>query len=147
MAARRAHGAGGHLPQRLVSVECAPAQGQVHADARLGSRGAGNAPLDIANAAYSWAPLAASGGRGKIDEQARRLGLFVDAYGLEDRKAVLPTLRLRVQHVARFITEQAALGDPGMQRLVWWNVPAQMQEDDVRYLDEHWKTLERALSL
>ena len=50
-------------------------------------------------------------------------------------------------HVARFIMEQATLGDPGMRRLVWWNVPAQMLEDDVRYLDEHWTTLERALSL
>lgn len=112
--------------------------------------GPGTRVWDIANAAYSWAPLAAGGGQRKIDEQARRLGLFVDAYGLpdqRDRAAVLPTLRLRVQHVARFITEQAALGDPGMQRLVWWNVPAQMQEDDVRHLDEHWKTLEQALSL
>ena len=109
--------------------------------------GPGTRLWDIANAAYCWAPLAFDSGRHKIDDQARRLGLFVDAYGLEDRKAVLPTLRLRFQHVSRFITEQAALGDPGMRRLVWWNVPAQMFEDDVRYLDEHWTTLERALSL
>jgi aminoglycoside phosphotransferase (APT) family kinase protein len=107
--------------------------------------GPGTRVWDIANAAYSWAPLAANGGRRKIDEQARRLGLFLDAYGLKDRREVLPTLRLRVQHVARFITEQAALGDAGMRRLVWWNVPAQMLEDDVRYLDEHWSTLMRAI--
>jgi hypothetical protein len=109
--------------------------------------GPGTRLWDVANAAYSWAPLASDGGRHKIEDQARRLGLFVDAYGLEDRAALLPTLRLRVQHVARFITEQAAQGDPGMQRLVWWNVPAQMREDDVRYLDENRTTLERALSL
>jgi aminoglycoside phosphotransferase (APT) family kinase protein len=112
--------------------------------------GPGTRLWDVANAAYSWAPLAADGGRHKIEDQARRLGLFVDAYGLPDRKDrsdLLPTLRLRVQHVARFITEQAALGDPGMQRLVWWNVPAQMLEDDVRYLDEHREVLERALAL
>ena len=109
--------------------------------------GPGTRVWDLANAAYSWAPLASDGGRHKIDDQARRLGLFVDAYGLEERKAVLPTLRLRLQHVSRFIAEQAALGDPGMRRLVWWNVPAQMFEDDVRYLDQHWAALERALSL
>jgi hypothetical protein len=107
--------------------------------------GPGTRVWDVANAAYCWAPLAAGGGRHTIDEQARRLGLFVDAYGLEDRSEVLPTLRLRVQHVARFIQEQAARGDPGMKRLVWWNVPAQMLDDDVRYLDEHWATLTRAL--
>ena len=59
---------------------------------------------------------------------------------------MLPTLRLRLQHVAGFIAEQAALGDPGMRRLVWWNVPAQMLDDDMRYLDENSATLERALS-
>jgi aminoglycoside phosphotransferase len=107
--------------------------------------GPGTRVWDLANAVYSWAPLA-SGLGPDIDEQARRLRLFLDAYGLKDRKAVLPTLRLRVQHVARFIKEQAALGDPGMQRLVWWNVPAQMSVDDVRYLDEHQATLERAIA-
>ena len=109
--------------------------------------GPGTRLWDVSNAAYSWAPLAAASGKHKIEDQARRLGLFVDAYGLEDRRELLPTLRLRVQHVARFIMEQATLGDPGMRRLVWWNVPAQMLEDDVRYLDEHWTTLERAMSL
>jgi hypothetical protein len=109
--------------------------------------GPGTRMWDIANAAYSWAPLASGGGRYKIGDQARRLGLFVDAYRLEDRSQVLPTLRLRVQHVAHFIIEQAAAGDAGMQRLVWWNVPAQMLEDDVRYLDDNWATLERALAL
>lgn len=108
--------------------------------------GPGTRLWDIANAAYSWAPLMSDGGRHNIDVQARRLRLFLDAYGLEDRADVVPTLRLRLQHVARFITEQATLGDPGMRRLVWWNVPAQMLDDDVRYLDEHREVLERALA-
>ena len=107
--------------------------------------GPGTRLWDVANAAYSWAPLMKDGGRRDIDVQARRLRLFLDSYGLEDRAEVIPTLRLRLQHVARFITEQAALGDPGMRRLVWWNVPAQMLDDDVRYLDEHRDVLERAL--
>jgi len=106
--------------------------------------GPGTRLWDVANAAYSWAPLA-SGGRYEIDDQARRLRVFVDAYGLTDRAELLPTLRLRLQHMAGFIKEQAGLGDPGMRRLVWWNVPPQMQ-DDVRYLDAHETTLTRAIS-
>jgi len=107
--------------------------------------GPGTRLWDIANAAYSWAPLMSRHGQHDIDVQARRLRLFLDSYGLEDRSQVIPTLRMRLQHVAGFITEQAALGDPGMRRLVWWNVPAQMLDDDMRYLDEHRETLERAL--
>ena len=108
--------------------------------------GPGTRAWDIANAAYCWTPLAFDEGRSpKIDEQARRLRLFLDAYGLTDRADVLPTLRSRLHHVARFIREAAERGDAGMRRLVWWNVPAQMSEDDVRYLDENWATLERAL--
>ena len=107
--------------------------------------GPGTRLWDIANGAYSWAPLAAGAGPYDLEARVRRLGLFLDAYGLDDRAGVLPTLRVRVQHMARFIREQASLGDPGMKRLVWWNVPAQMFEDDVRWLDENRAALERAL--
>jgi Ser/Thr protein kinase RdoA (MazF antagonist) len=108
--------------------------------------GPGTRVWDIANAAYSWTPLAFDEGRSpKIEAQARRLRLFLDAYGLRDRSEVLPTLRSRLQHVARFIRAEAERGDAGMRRLVWWNVPAQMSEDDVRYLDENRAALESAL--
>jgi len=108
--------------------------------------GPGTRDWDIANAAYCWTPLAYDQGRSpKIEEQARRLRLFLDSYGLDDRTGVLPTLRLRLLHVARFIREQAEQGDPGMRRLLWWNVPAQMSEDDVRYLDANRAILEGAL--
>ena len=106
--------------------------------------GPGTRMWDIANAAYSWAPLA-SGGPYEIAEQARRLRVFADSYGVKDRGQLLSTLRVRLEHMGRFIQEQAGLGDPGMRRLVWWNVPAQMR-DDVRYLDEHAATLARAIS-
>lgn len=107
--------------------------------------GPGTRLWDIANAAYAWAPLTSNKERFTIEEQARRLRLFLDSYGQKDRADVIPTLRLRIQHVARFIAEQAERGDPGMKRLVWWNVPAQMLEDDIYYLDENRATLERAL--
>ena len=108
--------------------------------------GPGTRLWDIANSAYCWVPLAFDKGRSpKIEEQARRLRLFLDSYGLQERSLVLPTLRMRLQHMSGFIHEQAERGDPGMKRLVWWNVPAQMFQDDVRYLDENSATLERAL--
>lgn len=108
--------------------------------------GPGARAWDIANAAYCWAPLTFDESRSpNIEEEARRLRLFLDSYGLAERSNVLPTLRSRLHYVSRFIREQAERGDPGMRRLVWWNVPAQMSEDDVRYLDENRAALERAL--
>jgi aminoglycoside phosphotransferase (APT) family kinase protein len=107
--------------------------------------GPGSRLWDVANAAAAWAALSAEDTRHDIAWKARRLRLFLDAYGLADRSGLLATARLRFEHVAGFITEQAACGDPGMRRLVSWEVPRKMG-DDVRYLDEHRTTLERAIS-
>ena len=107
--------------------------------------GPGSRLWDVANAAYCWAPLFDSVKTWSVAERARRLRLFLDSYGLEDRTQVLPTMRLRLVHVSKFIETEARAGDPGMQRLLSQNVPRIMFENDVRYLDEHWSTLERAL--
>ncbi len=108
--------------------------------------GPGTRVWDVANAAYCWAPLFASVRTWSVAERAGRLKLFLDAYGLADRSEVLATMRTRLIHVGRFIESEARLGDAGMQRLVDNNVPTIMFENDVRYLDEHWATLERALA-
>ncbi|MDO8506546.1 MAG: phosphotransferase [Candidatus Limnocylindria bacterium] len=107
--------------------------------------GPGTPVWDVANAAYSWAPLSVEHRRRSLEEKARRVKLFLDAYGLQDRRAVLPTMRSRLHHVGRFIEAEARRGDAGMQRLVAWSVPSKMFEDDVRYLDEHWSLLERSI--
>jgi len=103
--------------------------------------GPGTRVWDVANAAYCWAPLFASVKTWSVAERARRLKVFLDAYGLDDRSEVLTTMRTRLIHVGRFIQSEARSGDPGMQRLVKINVPTIMFENDVRYLDEHWATL------
>jgi hypothetical protein len=108
--------------------------------------GPGTRVWDVANAAYCWAPLFASVKTWSVAERAQRLKLFLDAYGLDDRTEVLATMGTRLIHVGRFIVSEARLGDPGMQRLVSVNVPRIMIENDVRYLDEHRSTLERALA-
>ncbi len=107
--------------------------------------GPGTRLWDIATAIYDWAPLFQSSVAPKIEKKARRARLFVDAYGLDDRSELLLTLRMRLEHVGKFIEQAARDGDPGMQRLVADNVPKAMFGDDVTYLDEHWSALERAL--
>jgi Ser/Thr protein kinase RdoA (MazF antagonist) len=109
--------------------------------------GPGSRMWDAANAAYCWAPLFTSHVSVDIGERARRLRLFADAYGLQHREELLPTLRVRLRHVGEFLAREAKGGDAGMQRLVDMNVPKLMFEDNVRYLDQHWTTLERALLL
>ena len=74
----------------------------------------------------------------------RRLRLFVDAYGPADWPALIPTARMFVEHVAKFVKIEADKGDPGMQRLVEQGVH-RMTKIDVPWLDEYRDALERAL--
>jgi hypothetical protein len=106
--------------------------------------GPGTRLWDVANAAVSWVPLIVAARLFDVNERARRLGLFCDAYGLEDRAQLIATMRLRLGYVARFIEEQAHAGDPGFVRLVGWDTPAKMA-DDIAFLDTHRAALERAL--
>jgi len=120
-------------------------EGQVEVMLDWDLAGPGTRLWDLANAAYSWAPLFESRKTWPLADRARRLALFLDAYELEDRSEVLPTMRSRLIHVARFIENEARSGDPGMRRLVSQGVVTSMLEHDVPYLDEHRSTLERAL--
>ena len=106
--------------------------------------GPGTRLWDVANSAYSWVPLLSSRGEFAIDERARRLRLFCDAYGLKDRAPLLDVLRERTLFVGEFIAEQARLGDEGASKLADWEVPVRMKRD-AAYQDEHRAVLERAL--
>jgi Ser/Thr protein kinase RdoA (MazF antagonist) len=106
--------------------------------------GPGSRLWDLTNAAYCWVSLISASKRFSTAEQARRLRMFCDAYGLKARSGVLSTMRLRMDHVARFIETQALAGDPGFAQLVRWNTPSLMN-NDIAYLDEHRATFERAL--
>jgi Ser/Thr protein kinase RdoA (MazF antagonist) len=107
--------------------------------------GPGSRLWDVANAAYCWAPLISEVRLFGLAERARRVRLFCDAYGLQDRSQLLPVMRVRVDHVARFIEAQARSGDPGFVQLVAWSTPAKM-DNDIAYLDQHRATFERALA-
>ena len=106
--------------------------------------GPGSRLWDVANAAYCWVPLIAAARIFDLPERARRIRLFADAYGLEDRSKLITTMDLRVRHVGRFVIEQARAGDPGFAALLQMGVPAGMGRD-AGYLEEHRATLEHAL--
>ena len=106
--------------------------------------GPGSRLWDVVNAAYCWVPLFAGERSFDLAERARRLARFCDAYGVDDRAAVLPTLRLRILFIARFVEEQARSGDPGFSTLVGMGVPNKMA-DDAALIEEHRATFERAL--
>lgn len=108
--------------------------------------GPGTRLWDIANSGYAWVPLfeRVSHPLG-IAEQARRLRLFCDAYGLSDRATLLDVLKKRTLFVGKFVEEQARLGDKGAMKLADWEVPARMKRE-AAYQDEHRAVLERALA-
>lgn len=70
---------------------------------------------DVGYAAYRFVPLNDPGydDACPVEEQARRLRLFADAYGLgdDDRAALVETARARLEHLVRFMRERAAAGD------------------------------------
>jgi Ser/Thr protein kinase RdoA (MazF antagonist) len=106
--------------------------------------GPGSRLWDVANAAACWISLISEAKLFDLAQRARRLRVFCDAYGLEDRSDLMSTIRLRTDYIARFIEAQARSGDPGFVKLVSWDTPAKM-DDDVAYLDKHRSTFERAL--
>ena len=107
--------------------------------------GPGTRLWDIANSAYAWVPLYPGTRAIAIEEQARRLRLFSDAYGLSDRATLLDVLKERTLFVGEFIAEQARLGDNGAIKLADWDVPARMKRH-AAYQDEHRTVLQRALA-
>jgi hypothetical protein len=69
---------------------------------------AGPGPIlwDLGNAAFSWVPLIANArANPEIDERARRLRLFCDAYGLENRMGLLAAIRARLISMSRLASE------------------------------------------
>lgn len=106
--------------------------------------GPGTRLWDIANSASFWVPLFSAARPLGIEEQARRVRLFCDAYGLTDRSSLLDVLKERTLFVGEFIEEQVRLEDKGAMKLAGWDVPARMKRN-AAYLDEHRTVLERAL--
>lgn len=73
---------------------------------------------DVAYAAYRFVQLVEDGV--SPAEQARRLGLFANAYDLTaaDREALVPAVIARLHHLVAFMRGQAAAGHPAFSRHV-----------------------------
>ncbi|WP_432934183.1 phosphotransferase enzyme family protein [Microbispora sp. CA-135349] len=70
---------------------------------------------DVAYAAYRFVPMHDPGRDGSapgVEEQARRLRVFADAYGLvaEDREVLVETARARLEHLVAHMRAEAAAG-------------------------------------
>ncbi len=84
---------------------------------------------DVARLAYIWVPIATPHQRFPLHEQARRLRLVCDVYGLERRDDVIATMREQLCFWADYFERQAAAGHPGFAKLVSWGVPAGHRAD------------------
>jgi len=102
---------------------------------------------DLAYALYRFAPLADTAkteGFGTPVEQARRMRLFCDAYGLEDRSTLFETVKTRIQSMVDFLIEGQALGDA--RRIA--NIEAghlAVYQHDLAYVESQRTTFEAAL--
>lgn len=92
---------------------------------------------DVAYAAYRWAPHAAPGKsgrlRGDVEQQARRLRLFCDGYGFDDRRAVVDAAIERLDALVGYMRVQARAGDRAFARHIDDGHDV-MYEGDVEYV-------------
>jgi hypothetical protein len=111
----------------------------------------GPASSDIARALWFFVPLtaetnpAASGLQMSIEERARRIRVFCDAYGVEDRSEVLDWVRQEELDVLRGIERLAAEAPNGFRGL--WERPEwhDTMRRDREFLEEHLTALRAAL--
>ena len=100
---------------------------------------------DIAHALWRFVPLYEDRAFGDPDEQARRMRVFRDAYGLVKSAAtLLDTITRRQQALHDTVTAWAADGEPAFVAL-WRDGHAEAVTCDMAYLRRHRPSFERAL--
>jgi hypothetical protein len=107
----------------------------------------GNRQWDLAYALYRFAPITAPSnpdGYGIPADQCRRVRLFCDEYGLQDRSTIIQSIKLRLAYMADFLVQWAAQGDRRMQA----NIDAghlAIYTTDYAYLEAHQAQFRAAL--
>lgn len=107
----------------------------------------GSREWDLAYALYRFAPIMAPSNPdsfGSLSEQCRRVRLFCDAYGLENRSQIVQTIKLRLAYMADFLRQGAAQGDERLQA----NIDAGhllIYENDYAYVAAHEEQIERVV--
>lgn len=103
---------------------------------------------DLAYALYRFAPLAdpdRGEGFGSPPEQARRLRLFCDAYGLDDRSGLMRVVSERLQWMVDILLDGQAVGDARRVAAVDAG-HHRIYRGDLAYLERHRATFESALA-
>jgi hypothetical protein len=107
----------------------------------------GNREWDLAYALYRFAPVTDPtnpDGYGTTLEQCRRVRLFCDAYGLQQRSQIVQSLKSRIAYMADYLRQGAANGNQRLQA----NIDAghlAIYTTDYAYLDAHEEQFLRAL--
>ena len=96
---------------------------------------------DIAYAVYRWVPFVSPNNadyRDGLEEQLRRLRLFVDTYGLnaDDRQQLPDMMIQRLQYLVAFMMGQADNGNEDFQKNIE-DGHAKLYLDDIQYMTEH----------
>jgi hypothetical protein len=99
----------------------------------------GNREWDLAYALYRFAPITDPTNPenyGKISDQCRRVRLFCDEYGLQERSQLVQSIKSRIAYMADYLRQGAANGDKRLQA----NIDAghlEIYTTDYAYLDAH----------
>lgn len=107
----------------------------------------GNREWDLAYALYRFAPIMAPSNPetyGTVQEQCRRVRLFCDEYGLQQRSNIVQTTKSRILYMADYLRQGAANGDQRLQS----NIDAghlAIYTTDYAYLDSHYEQFVMAL--
>ena len=107
----------------------------------------GNREWDLAYALYRFAPVTDPSnpdGYGTTSNQCRRVRLFCDEYGLQDRSQIIQSIKLRLAYMVDFLRQGAAKGDKRMQA----NIDAghlAIYTTDYAYLETHQAQFQSAL--
>ena len=99
----------------------------------------GNREWDLAYALYRFAPITHPSnpeGYGSIAEQCRRVRLFCDQYGLQDRSQVVQSIRARLVSMADYLVHGADRGDERMRANIQAGHLA-IYTNDLAYLNAH----------
>ena len=107
----------------------------------------GNREWDLAYALYRFAPITDPTNPenyGTISDQCRRVRLFCDEYGLQERSQIVQSIKSRIAYMADYLRQGAANGDKRLQA----NIDAghlEIYTTDYAYLNAHQERFAMAL--
>lgn len=100
---------------------------------------------DVAHALWRFVPLYEDAIFGTVAEQARRILLFCETYGLDDRDELLPTISRRQRALHNSMKAWAEAGEPAFAAM-WRDGHGGMVMRDNDYLMRNWDAFAREIA-